>query len=169
MSDLTSSMSIAYEPDIAYFYISAILDENTCQVCKELNGLHIVNDESQLERIQSYENGIKACTSPLGCKCCLVAVLREESGADEIDSELRRVGGVLPKSYFEEKERRKFEEIEKSRKREWEISQLYDYARHFENTNTTEAIKAYTSILNDFKDVDPAPSPPSLFAPLPTL
>lgn len=148
-------MSIVYEPDIAYFYISAILDKDTCQVCRKLDGLHILNDESQLEKIRGYEDGIKTCTSSVGCRCCLVGVFREEKGADEIASELREAGGVLPKGYFEEKERKRLEKVEEKQKREWEISQLYDYGRHFEKTDTTEAIKAYTSVINGFQDVDP--------------
>lgn len=62
-------MSIIYDPDIAYFYVSAISDKNTCQVCKELDGLHILNDKSQIERLRSYEKGIKTCISPRGRRC----------------------------------------------------------------------------------------------------
>lgn len=148
-------MPIRYDPDIAYFYVSAISDKNTCQVCKELDGLHILNDKSQLERLRSYEKGIKACISSRGCKCILVGVFKEEIGSDKIVAELKKARGVLPKSYFEEKERKRLKKLEALRKRSDLAYKLYNRGRKLEKINVAEAIKIYTSIINDFQDIGP--------------
>lgn len=148
-------MSIIYDPDIAYFQISTILDKNTCQVCKEINGLHILNDKSQLERLRSYEKGIKTCISPRGCRCILVGVFKEEIGSDKIVAELKKAGGVLPRTYFEEKERKKLEQLEILKKRNDLAYKLYNRGRNLEKTNISEAIKIYTSIVNSFQDIGP--------------
>jgi tetratricopeptide (TPR) repeat protein len=144
-----------YDPNIAYFYVSAILDKNTCQVCKEINGLHILNDKSQLERLKNYENGVKTCTSPHGCRCILVGVYKEEIGSDKIVAELEKAGGVLPKSYFEEKERKRLKQSEILKKRNDLAYELYHRGRKLEKINIAEAIKIYTSIIEDLQDIGP--------------
>jgi len=148
-------MSIISDPDIAYFYVSAILDKNTCQVCKKLNGLHILNDKSQLERLKNHEKGIKTCISPHGCRCTLVGVLKEELGSDKIVAELKQAGGVLHKSYFEEEERKKLKQSETLKKRNDLAYELYSRGRKLEKTDLAEAIRIYTSIIEDFQDIDP--------------
>jgi len=148
-------MSIIYDPDIAYFYVSAISDKNTCQVCKDLDGLHILNDKSQLERLRSCEKGIKTCISSRGCRCILVGVFKEEIGSDKIVAELKKAGGVLPRSYFEEKERKRLKQLEILKGRSDLAYRLYNRGRKLEKSSSVKAIKIYTSIISDFHDIGP--------------
>jgi tetratricopeptide (TPR) repeat protein len=148
-------MSILYEPGIAYFLVSAISDKNTCQVCKETSGLHILNDKSQLEKLKTYEKGIKTCISPHGCRCILVGVFKEEIGSDKIVAELKKAGAILPRSYFKEKERKRLKQLEILKKRNDLVSSLYNRGRELEKSNPAKAIKIYTSIISDFHDIGP--------------
>ncbi|MBN1262830.1 MAG: hypothetical protein JW991_00570 [Candidatus Pacebacteria bacterium] len=148
-------MPTIYDTNIAYFYISAILDENTCRICKELDGLHILNNESQLEKLRGYEKGIKSCISLHGCRCILVGVLKEELGSDKIVAELKKAGGILPKSYFKEKAKKRLKQSEILKERNDLAYELYSRGRKLEKTNITEAIRIYTSIIKDFQDIGP--------------
>lgn len=110
-------MSIINDPDIAYFYVSTILDKNTCQVCKGLDGLRILNEKSQLKRLRSYEKGIKDCISSRGCRCILVGVYKEEVGSEKIVADLKKTGGILHRSYFEEQERKSLKRVRDASKK----------------------------------------------------
>lgn len=85
----------------------------------------------------------------------LVGVFKEEIGSDKIVAELEKVGGVLSKSYFEEKERKRLKKLETLRKRSNLAYKLYSRGRKVEKTNVAEAIKIYTSIINDFQNIGP--------------
>jgi|GEM_PF-4626003 len=148
-------MSIINDPDIVYFYVSAILDENTCQVCRKLNGLRILNDKSQLERIRGYEGGVKDCVSLQGCRCILVGVLKEEIGSDRIVADLKKAGGVLPKTYFEEKKAKELKCLETIKKRNDLVYELYNRGRELEKSNPSKATKIYNSIINNFPNIGP--------------
>lgn len=96
-------MGSYYSPDIVYFYISAILDENTCQVCKKTDGLTILNEDAMIGIIKNYEHGNKDCTSTNGCRCALVGVFKDDTGSSDVVDELRMAGGTLQSKTFKER------------------------------------------------------------------
>lgn len=136
-----------YNPNIGYFYISSILDKDTCAVCKKLNGLTILNDVSMSETIKTYEHGIKDCTSVRGCKCILVGVYNDDAGSSVVVEELKKAGGIFPNKYFKEKDRKLFENAKKQHESDnlsWEV---FDYGRSLEKNNLDKSIKIYEDVI----------------------
>ncbi|MDO8140946.1 MAG: hypothetical protein Q6358_05555 [Candidatus Brocadiales bacterium] len=84
--------------EIAYVYYSATKDDNTCDVCKALDGRHLLPNHKTLHDIKPPHSG---CKSPKGCRCTLVYVTRDEEGSGEIESLLKRRGGVCDKQTIE--------------------------------------------------------------------
>lgn len=56
--------------DIGAFMYSAILDEKTCSICKELDGTYFEPNDLKLKQIEPPLHA--------GCRCIFVAVLKEE-------------------------------------------------------------------------------------------
>jgi len=84
---------LLFDEKYAYYYISVIIDQNTCEECKKLDNFYILNDKSQMDLISKYENGITECSSSKGCRCMLVAVCKDEVGSDIIVDKLKKAGG----------------------------------------------------------------------------
>jgi len=77
--------------EIAYVFYSAAKDGNTCDVCMALDGRHMLPNHKILQDIKPPHAG---CKSPKGCRCTLVYVTRDEEGSREIESLLKRRGGM---------------------------------------------------------------------------
>jgi len=84
--------------EIAYVYYSASKDGNTCDVCKALDGRHLLPGHKTLHNIKPPHT---ACKNPKGCRCTLVYVTRDEEGSKEIEYLLKRHGGVCDKQTIE--------------------------------------------------------------------
>lgn len=81
--------------EIAYVFYSATKDGNTCDVCMSLDGMHILPDHKMLHRIKPPHSD---CKSTQGCRCTLVYVTRDEEGSREIESLLKRCGGMCDRN-----------------------------------------------------------------------
>ena len=84
--------------EIAYVYYSSAKDDDTCDVCKALDGSHLLPNHKTLYNIKPPHTD---CKSPKGCRCTLVYVTRDEEGSGEIESLLKRRGGMCDKQTIE--------------------------------------------------------------------
>lgn len=84
--------------EIAYIYYSATKDSDTCDKCKALDGSHLLPNHKMLHHIKPPHTN---CKSPKGCRCTLVYVTRDEEGSREIESLLKRSGGMCNKQTIE--------------------------------------------------------------------
>ena len=84
--------------EIAYVYYSATQDGDTCDVCLSLDGKHLLPNHKILHDIKPP---CINCKSPKGCRCTLVYVTRDEENGREIESLLKRHGGVCDKQTIE--------------------------------------------------------------------
>ena len=90
-TDKKSEPVVTHLKEIAYVFYSATNDGNTCDVCRELDGRHILPNHKILQQIKPPHPG---CKSPAGCRCTLVYVTRDEDGSAEIESLLKKRGGM---------------------------------------------------------------------------
>ena len=84
--------------EIAYVYYSAAKDGDTCDVCKALDGCHLLPNHKMFHDIKPPHTG---CKSPEGCRCTLVYVTRDEEGSGEVESLLKRFGGMCDRQTIE--------------------------------------------------------------------
>lgn len=84
--------------EIAYVYYSAAKDGDTCDVCKALDGRHLLPNHKMLHDIKPPHIG---CKSPEGCRCTLVYVTRDEEDSAEIEYLLKRHGGICDRRTIE--------------------------------------------------------------------
>jgi len=84
--------------EIAYVYYSAAKDGDTCDVCKALDGSHLIPNHKMLHDIKPPHTG---CKSPEGCRCTLVYVTRDEEGSGKVESLLKRCGGMCDRQTIE--------------------------------------------------------------------
>lgn len=84
--------------EIAYVFYSAAKDGHTCDACMALDGRHLLPGHKMLHTISPPHTG---CKSARGCRCTLVYVTRDEEGGREIESFLRKNGGVCDKQTIE--------------------------------------------------------------------
>lgn len=84
--------------EIAYIYYSATKDSDNCDVCKALDGSHLLPNHKMLREIKPPHTN---CKNPKGCRCTLVYVTRDEEGSREIESLLKRSGGMCNKQTIE--------------------------------------------------------------------
>lgn len=61
---------------MTYFYVSALLDDDSCETCSALDGREYPTIEAASEHF-GPEGSNKGCTSPAGCRCSLVMVYEE--------------------------------------------------------------------------------------------
>ncbi len=93
-TDKKSDAVITHLKEIAYVFYSATKDGNTCDVCMELDGRHLLPNHKILQTMKPPHTG---CKSPKGCRCTLVYVTRDEEGSREIESLLKKRGGMCDK------------------------------------------------------------------------
>ncbi|MGQ3685571.1 MAG: hypothetical protein ACUBOA_11295 [Candidatus Loosdrechtia sp.] len=84
--------------EIAYVFYSAVKDGSTCEVCIALDGKHVLPGHKILPQIKPPHAG---CRSTKGCRCTLVYVTRDEEGGREIESFLKKQGGVCDRQTIE--------------------------------------------------------------------
>ena len=84
--------------EIAYVYYSSAKDGDTCDVCKALDGSHLLPNHKMLHDIKPPHTD---CKSPKGCRCTLVYVTRDEEDSGEIESLLKRRGGMCDRQTIE--------------------------------------------------------------------
>lgn len=84
--------------EIAYIYYSAAKDHNTCNVCMELDGKHLLPSHKILQSIKPPHIN---CKSHKGCRCTLVYVTQDEEGSRKMESLLKRHGGICDKQTIE--------------------------------------------------------------------
>lgn len=84
--------------EIAYVYYSAAKDGNTCDVCKALDGKHLLPGHKTLHDIKPPRTD---CKNPKGCHCTLVYVTRDEEDSKKIESILKKHGGTCDKQTIE--------------------------------------------------------------------
>ncbi len=89
--DETANVVVTHPKEIAYIFYSATKDSNTCDVCMELDGRHMLPDHKILHDIKPPHT---SCKNQNGCRCTLVYVTRDEEGSNEIESLLKRRGGM---------------------------------------------------------------------------
>ncbi len=77
--------------EIAYVFYSATKDGDACDVCMSLDGRHMLPNHKLFHTIKPPHAG---CKNPNGCRCTLVYVTRDEEGSGEIESLLKRYGGM---------------------------------------------------------------------------
>ncbi len=80
--------------EIAYVFYSAVKDNDTCDACATLDGRHMLPNHKMLHNIKPPHRN---CKSPKGCRCILVYVTRDEEDSREIESLLKRHGGMCDK------------------------------------------------------------------------
>lgn len=83
--------AVTHLKEIAYVFYSTTNDGNTCDVCRELEGRHLLPNHKILQQIKPPHPG---CKNPAGCRCTLVYVTRDEDGSAEIESLLKKRGGM---------------------------------------------------------------------------
>lgn len=86
-SDLVS----VHVKEIAYIIYSATKDGNTCDACLALDGKYLLPGHKILTTIKPPHAG---CKNPKGCRCTLIYVTRDEEGGREIESFLKKRGGM---------------------------------------------------------------------------
>ncbi|OOP57935.1 MAG: hypothetical protein AYP45_00570 [Candidatus Brocadia carolinensis] len=79
--------AVTHLKEIAYVFYSTTNDDNTCDVCRELEGRHLLPNHKILQQIKPPHPG---CKNPAGCRCTLVYVTRDEDGSAEIESLLKK-------------------------------------------------------------------------------
>lgn len=84
--------------EIAYVFYSAVKDGSSCDVCMALDGKHLLPGHKILPQIKPPHLG---CKSTRGCRCTLVYVTRDEEGGREIESFLKRQGGICDRQTIE--------------------------------------------------------------------
>lgn len=84
--------------EVAYVFYSAVKDGSTCDVCMALDGRYLLPNHKMLHAIKPPHAG---CKSARGCRCTLVYVTRDEEGGREIESCLKRHGGMCDKQTVE--------------------------------------------------------------------
>ncbi|GAB63661.1 MAG: hypothetical protein DWB56_15950 [Candidatus Jettenia sp.] len=84
--------------EIAYVFYLAVKDGGTCDVCMTLDGRYLLPNHKMLHTIKPPHAG---CKSAHGCRCTLVYVTRDEEGGREIESCLKRHGGMCDKQTVE--------------------------------------------------------------------
>ena len=84
--------------EIAYVYYSAAKDGDTCDVCKALDGRHLLPNHKTLHNIKPPHTD---CKSPKGCRCTLVYVTRDEEDSGKVESILKRCGGMCDRQTIE--------------------------------------------------------------------
>ena len=94
----TADVVSTHRKEIAYVYYSAAKDSDTCDVCKALDGSHLLPSYKMLHDIKPPHTD---CKSPKGCRCTLVYVTRDEEGSGEIESLLKRRGGMCDRQTIE--------------------------------------------------------------------
>lgn len=80
--------------EIAFVFYSTAKDADTCDVCMALDGRHMLPNHKMLQHIKPPHSD---CKSIKGCRCTLVYVTRDEEGSREIESLLKKHGGVCDK------------------------------------------------------------------------
>ena len=83
---------------ISYVFYTAAKDGDTCAVCMALDGKHLLPDHKMLLDIKPPHAG---CKSSKGCRCRLVYVTQDEEGSREIESLLKRFGGMCDRQTIE--------------------------------------------------------------------
>ena len=84
--------------EIAYVYYSTSKDSDSCDICKTLDGTHLLPNHKMLHDIKPPH---KDCKSSKGCRCTLVYVTRDEEGGREIEALLKKLGGVCDRKTIE--------------------------------------------------------------------
>ena len=84
--------------EIAYVYYSSAKDDDTCDVCKALDGSHLLPNHKTLHNIKPPHTD---CKSPKGCRCTLVYVTRDEEDSGKVESILKRCGGMCDRQTIE--------------------------------------------------------------------
>ena len=82
---------VTHFKEIAYVFYSSEKDGDTCDVCKALDGKHMLPNHKMLHNVKPPHPG---CKNPNGCRCTLVYVTRDEEGSKTIESLLAKHGGM---------------------------------------------------------------------------
>ncbi|HJZ24007.1 MAG: hypothetical protein A2Y11_02675 [Planctomycetes bacterium GWC2_39_26] len=77
--------------EIAYVFYSTAKDRDTCDTCLALDGKHLLPNHKILNDIKPPHVD---CRNPKGCRCTLVYVTRDEDGSKEVETLLKRRGGL---------------------------------------------------------------------------
>src|SRR3990172_3675210 len=77
--------------EIAYVYYSSAKDGDTCDVCKALDGSHLLPNHKMLHDIKPPHTD---CKSPKGCRGSLVYVTGDGEDGGKIKYLLKRHGGM---------------------------------------------------------------------------
>ncbi|KKO18386.1 MAG: hypothetical protein BROFUL_02892 [Candidatus Brocadia fulgida] len=97
-TDKKSQPVVTHLKEIAYVCYSAANDDDTCDVCREFDGRHMLPNHKILQRVKPPHAG---CKSPKGCRCTLVYVTRDEDGSSEVESLLKKHGGMCDRQTIE--------------------------------------------------------------------
>ncbi len=84
--------------EISYVFYTAAKDGDTCDICMALDGKHLLPDHKMLLDIKPPH---AECKSSKGCRCRLVYVTQDEEGSREIESLLKRFGGMCDRQTIE--------------------------------------------------------------------
>jgi hypothetical protein len=77
--------------EIAYVYYSTAKDNDACTECNAFEGRYFLPNHKMLHSIRPPYSG---CKSHKGCRCTLVYVTRDEEDSGEIESILKKHGGM---------------------------------------------------------------------------
>lgn len=89
-----SDEPVTHFKEIAYVFYSSAKDGDTCDVCKALDGRHLLPNHKMLHNAKPPHPG---CKNPNGCRCTLVYVTRDEEDSKTIESLLVKHGGMCDK------------------------------------------------------------------------
>lgn len=89
---------VVHVKEIAYVYYSATKDGDSCDVCRVIDGRHLLPHHKMLSELRPPH---KHCKSKKGCRCSLVYVTRDEEDSRNIESILQRYGGMCDRQSIE--------------------------------------------------------------------
>lgn len=93
-----SDIPVAHVKEIAYVYYSATKDGDSCDICRAIDGRHLLPYHKMLSELRPPH---KHCKSKKGCRCSLVYVTRDEEGSRNIERILQKHGGMCDRHAIE--------------------------------------------------------------------
>lgn len=122
----------------AYAIWSCLCDKNSCDVCKSFEGINFISGLASVS-LPPYSS----CNAPKGCRCTIVYVMSEESGALETADFIRRNGGKATDEELSRYEEEKLAPMREKEKKENIASNKVHEAMRVEKDQPEKAVRLY--------------------------
>jgi len=132
----------------AYAVWSCLCDENSCAVCRSHEGLNFLPDLASV-----HFSPHSSCNAPTGCRCGIVYVMREESGALDTADFIRRNGGKATAGELSKYEEEKLAPIREKEKKANMASNKIHEAMQFEKDKPEESVCLYREAITLKKEI----------------